>query len=76
MRMLVARRAGDGLQLGADGRRVSTRQRQKPMEFWRNERVEYARDHRSEWQQEMQARMPAHRGQPNCQLVSGSLAVC
>ncbi|WIA12731.1 hypothetical protein OEZ85_006369 [Tetradesmus obliquus] len=39
--------AGDGLQLGADGRRVSTRQRQKPMEFWRNERVEYARDHRS-----------------------------
>ncbi|KAF6251643.1 Endonuclease/exonuclease/phosphatase [Scenedesmus sp. NREL 46B-D3] len=39
--------AGDGLQLAADGRRVSMRQRQKPMEFWRNERVEYARDHKS-----------------------------
>eukprot|EP00882_Tetradesmus_deserticola_P012751 GHRQ01013515.1.p1 GENE.GHRQ01013515.1~~GHRQ01013515.1.p1 ORF type:complete len:141 (+),score=70.65 GHRQ01013515.1:77-499(+) len=40
-------RTGDGLQMAADGRRLSTRQRNKPMEFWRNERVEYARDHQS-----------------------------
>jgi hypothetical protein len=40
--------AGDGLTVASDGRRVSSRVHRKPLEWYRNERMEYTRQHKSE----------------------------
>jgi hypothetical protein len=41
---------GDGLKMDeVNGKRKSTRQIQRPLEFWRNEKKVFGRDHRSEW---------------------------
>ncbi len=40
--------AADGMKTGEDGRRQSTRVRHAPLEYWRNERKELCRVHKSE----------------------------
>lgn len=40
---------GAGMRVAEDGRRVSSRVHRKPLEWYRNEHVEYTRQHQSEW---------------------------
>lgn len=37
------------MRMAEDGRRVSSRVHRKPLEWYRNEHVEYTRQHQSEW---------------------------
>lgn len=47
--------AGAGMTVTEDGRRVSSRIHRKPLEWYRNEHVEYTRQHKSELQGMMSA---------------------
>ena len=54
----VATNVGEGLQTDEGGVRHSKRQKVAPLEYWRNEKKEYTRDHRSKLNRCLSESMP------------------